>query len=241
METLEEAVDVNPGLCGSEDASARASLSSGLVSSWRFDCPSWTGSLAVVCSVVGFVLSLLMAVRHGNSLLCVWLVEGCPAQFPAGPWLRLSFLKTELTAEFGSSPNRLSAERTVNGRLLLLLQFTSASFFPMIILAGLLSSSGLSGTFGLSETLERSVDFLLPVEVSVTGGEAWKNLCRADCVFWAEAVQDLDGGGAAVTGFTTTLTGADSTDDGHAGACVRLALFNRSGPFWILGSEEEGL
>lgn len=46
-----------------------------------------------------------MAFRHGDSLLFVWLVEGCPAKFPAELWLHLSFLRLGLSAELGSSPN----------------------------------------------------------------------------------------------------------------------------------------
>lgn len=65
----------------------------------------WRLPLAGECTVVGLVLSLLMAFRHGDSLLFVWLVEGCPVQFPAGPWLHLSFLRLGLSAEPGSSPN----------------------------------------------------------------------------------------------------------------------------------------
>lgn len=132
----------------------------------------------------------------------------------------------------------------VNGRLLLLLQFSSASFFPMVVLTLLFSSSGLSGTFCLPKTLESSAGFLLPVEASVTGGAAWKNLCRADCVFWAEAVQDLEGG-VGLTGFTTIFSGADSTEVECGAGLDWLALFNRpaelAGPFLICGSDGEGL
>lgn len=114
----------------------------------------------------------------------------------------------------------------------------------MVVLALLFSSSGLSGTFGLSKTLEGSVGFLLPVEASVTGGAAWKNLCRADCVFWAEAVQDWEGG-VGLTGFTTIFSGADSTEEGRSAGWVWLALFSRpaelAGPFLIPASQEEGL
>lgn len=60
----------------------------------------------------------------------------------------------------------------VNGRLLLLLQFSSASFFPMVVLALLFSSSGFSGNFELPETLDSSVDRLLTVEASVAAGAA---------------------------------------------------------------------
>lgn len=82
----------------------------------------------------------------------------------------------------------------------------------------------------------------------MTGGAAWKNLCRADCVFWAEAVQDLEGPdwtGVGLTGFTTTFSGADSTEGGRGAGWVWLALFNRPTEmaclFLIPGSEEDGL
>ncbi len=117
----------------------------------------------------------------------------------------------------------------------------------MVILAllfSLSSSSGLNGTFGLSKTLEGSVGFLLPVEASVTGGGAWKNLCRADCVFWAEAVQDREGG-VGLIGFTPIFSGANSTEEGRGAGWVRLALFNRPpelvDSFLIPASQEEGL
>lgn len=140
---------------------------------------------------------------------------------------------------------RVSAERMVNGRLLLLLQFSSASFFPIVVLALLFSSLELSGTFGLPKTLEGSVGFLLSAEACVSGGAAWKNLCRAACVFWAEAVQDWEGG-VGLTGFRMTFNGADSTEEGRSGAgCVWLAPFDRTaelvGPFLIPTSEGEGL
>lgn len=120
---LEEVLDMDSGFSCSVKASASVSFRLSSVSKGlSFDCHSLTGSLAVVCTVVGLVLSLLMAFRHGGSLLFVWLVEGCPAQFPAGPWLHLSFLQAGLST--GSSPNRLSADLMVNRRLLLLLQFS---------------------------------------------------------------------------------------------------------------------
>lgn len=231
-----------------------------------------------------------MAFRHGDSLLFVWLVETCPAQLPAGPWLHLSFLKPGMSAELGSSPNlqrekaltislnnkshyktiqaterleiskhctkdvdsrkysewkahRISADRMVNRCLLLLLQFSSASFFPTVVLDLLLSSSGLSGTFGLPNTPEGSVGFLLLIEAPVTGGADWKNLCRAAWVFWAEAVQDWEGG-VGLSGIWTTFSGADSTEGCGAG-WVWLALFGwtaeLAGPFLIPTSEEKGL
>lgn len=86
--------------------------------------------------------------------------------------------------------------------------------------------------------------FLSPVVTSVTGGAAWKNLCLADCVFWAVDVHDSEGG-VGLTGFTTILSGANSTEEGRDAGWVWLALFNRPadmpGPFLIPGSEEEGL
>lgn len=140
--------------------------------------------------------------------------------------------------------HRISADWMVNRRLLLLLQFSSASFFPMFVLALLFSSSGLSGTFGLPETLNGSVGFLLPVEDSVTGAAAWKNLCRAVWVLWAEVVQDWEGGGG-LTGFSGAVSGADSTEEGRGAGWVWLALFNRpaelADPFLITVSEGEGL
>lgn len=212
-----------------------------------------------------------MAPRHGNSLLFAWLVEGWPAQCPAGPWLHLSFLKPELSVKLDSSANlcteraltisfntldtvgkfkknelnahHLSADRIVNGRLLLLLQFPSASFFPIITLAWLFSSSG--GTLGLPVTPDCSVGFLLSLEASVTCGAAWKNFCRAACVFWAEAVQDCEAGGG-VTGFRTLLRGADSTEGGRGDAWFWLPSFGGCTadlvrPFLIRAFEEEVL
>ncbi len=140
--------------------------------------------------------------------------------------------------------HRLSADLMVNGRLLLLLQFSAASFCPVFVLALLFSSSRLGVTFGLPETRESSVGFLLPTESSVTGGAAWKNLCRADCVFWAVGVQVLEGG-VGPTGFTTIFSGADSTEEGRCAGWVWLVLLNRltdmACPFLIPDSEEDGL
>lgn len=51
-----------------------------------------------------------MVFRHGGCWLFVWLLEGCPAQCPAGTWLHLSFLQPELSAELGSSPNLQGGE-----------------------------------------------------------------------------------------------------------------------------------
>lgn len=146
--------------------------------------------------------------------------------------------------EAKSKTHRVSAERTVNGRLLLLLQFSSASFFPIVVLALLFSSLGLGWAFGLPKTLGGSVGFLLSDVASVTGAVVWKNLCRAAWVLWAEAVQDW-GGGAGLTGFRTTLRGAESTEGGRGAGRVWLAPFNRTaevmGPFLIPTSEEEDL
>lgn len=140
--------------------------------------------------------------------------------------------------------HRLSADWMVNGRLLLLLQFSSANFFPVVVLALFFSSSRLSGTFGLPKTFEGSVGFLLPAEASLTGNAAWKNLCRADWVFCAEAVQDWEGG-VGLTGFTTMFSGADSTEEGRGAGWIWLALFNRpaelAGPCLSAASQEEGL
>lgn len=66
----------------------------------------------------------------------------------------------------------LPADRTVNKRLLLLLEFSSASFFPKVAWALFFSSLGLSETFGLPEPPEGSVCFLLLIETTVTGGAA---------------------------------------------------------------------
>lgn len=141
------------------------------------------------------------------------------------------------------SAHRLSADRMVNGRLLLLLQFSSANFFPMVVLV-LLLSSWLSGILGFPKTFDGSVGFLVPVETSVAGGGAWKNLCRADWVFWAEAVQDWEGG-IGLTGFTTMFSGADKTEEGRGAGWVWLTPFNRpaelAGPFLIPCAAGEGL
>lgn len=133
--------------------------------------------------------------------------------------------------------HRLPAERMVNGRLLLLLQFSSASFFPIVVLALVFSSSGLP------ETPETFAGFLSPVLTSVTGA-ARKKLCRANCVFLAEAVQDSDGG-VALTGFTAIFSGANSTEEGRGAGSTRLAPCDRpaemAGLFSTRDSEEGGL
>lgn len=91
--------------------------------------------------------------------------------------------------------HRRSADRMVKGRLLLLLRFSSASFFPAVALSSLWIFAGV----------------LSPAVTSATS--AWKNLCRADCVCWAEAVQDWEGG-LGLTGSTRAFRGASSTEDG---------------------------
>lgn len=134
--------------------------------------------------------------------------------------------------------HRLSADRTVNGRLLLLLRFSSASFFPVGAPAPLFSSPGLTG---LPKTLETSADFLSAGVTSLPGAAAWKNFCRADCVFWAVVVHDSEGG-AGLTGFATTFTGASSTEDGRGAGFFGLARAavggpaGAAGPFLLAGS-----
>lgn len=130
----------------------------------------------------------------------------------------------------------------VNGRLLLLLQFSSAIFLPIVVLALLFTSSGIE-IFGFPERPESSEGFLFPVVTSVTAGAVWKNLCRADCVFWAEAVQDLVGG-TGLAGFAAIFTGASSTEEGSGAGWVWLVLYDcpeMTGPALTPGSEEEGL
>lgn len=137
--------------------------------------------------------------------------------------------------------HRLSAGRTVNGRLLLLLRFSSASFFPVGVPALLFSSSGLTGIFGLPKTLETSAGLLSAGATSRTGAAAWKNFCRADCVFWAAVVHDSEGG-AGLTGFATTFTGASSTEDGRGAGFFGLARApvggraGAAGPFLLAAS-----
>lgn len=86
--------------------------------------------------------------------------------------------------------------------------------------------------------------FLLPIGVLASGGAAWKNLCRAACVFWAEAVQDGEGG-PGLTGVGSTLSGAERTDEGRGAGWAWLAPFvwtaDLAGPFMIPSSEETGL
>lgn len=84
----------------------------------------------------------------------------------------------------------------VNGRLLLLLQFSAANFFPISVLALLLPSS---------------LDFRLLTKGS---GGAWKNLWRSVWVLCADVVQDWEGGTGS-TGFKTIFNGADSTEEGR--------------------------
>lgn len=131
--------------------------------------------------------------------------------------------------------HRLSADRTVNGRLLLLLQFSSATFFPIDALALLLSSSRLPETLSSEGLLSR---------VPISGTAAWKNLCRADCVFWAEGVQG-SGGGVGLAGFTTISTGASSTEEGRGAGSGLPPLFNclaeMAAPNLISHSEEDVL
>lgn len=131
--------------------------------------------------------------------------------------------------------HRLSADRTVNSRLLLLLRFSSASFFPVGVPALLFSSSGLTGIFGFPKTLETSAGFLPAGATSRTGAAAWKNFCRADCVFWAVVVHDSEGG-AGLTGVATTFTGASrSTEDGRGAGFFGLARAPVGGPAGAAG------
>lgn len=126
-------------------------------------------------------------------------------------------------------------------RVLLLLQFSSASFLQIVALARLLSS-GPEGTFSLPE---RSEGFLLLGGASTTWGADWKNLCRAACVFWAEDVQGSGAAGAGLTGFRMMVTGIDSTEEWCEMGWVWLSLFGTTielaGPFFITGPEERGL
>lgn len=102
----------------------------------------------------------------------------------------------------------------VKGRLLLLLRFSSASVFPAVVPPSLLSFVGV----------------VSPVVTS-----AWKNLCRADCVFWAEAVQDLEGG-LGPTRSAGALKGASSTEEGRRAGSVSPLPLRRPGE-----TEEEPL
>jgi len=112
-----------------------------------------------------------------------------------------------------------------------------------MVVPALLSSPGpFSGTVALTRTLEGSAGFRLPTEASASGSAAWKNLCRAVCVFWAEAVQDWAGFGG-VTGFRTIFRGADGTEEGRGAGWVWPAPLKRTaelaGPFLTADSEEE--
>lgn len=83
------------------------------------------------------------------------------------------------------------------------------------------------------------------MEISVTCGTAWKNFCRAACVFWAEAVQDWEVGVGA-TSFKTLFSGADNTEGGCGEGRFMLASFSGRAaelvrPFLIRASEEEVL
>ncbi|TNN68060.1 hypothetical protein EYF80_021705 [Liparis tanakae] len=122
-------------------------------------------------------------------------------------------------------------------------QFSAASVFPAVVPA--LLSSPFRGTFALTRTLEGSAGFRLPTEAAASGSAAWKNLCRAVCVLWAEAVQDWAGFGGA-TGFRSVFRGADSTEEGRGGAgWVGPAPLKHTaepaGPFLTADSEEDGL
>lgn len=105
-----------------------------------------------------------------------------------------------------ASTHRWSADRMVKGRLLLLLRFSSASFFPAVALSSF-------WTFARALT---------------SASSAWKNLCRADCVFWAEAVQDLEGG-LGLTGSTGAFRGSSSTGDGRPLGSAPPAQLGRPG------------
>lgn len=156
--------------------------------------------MAVVCTAVGLVLSLLIVFRHCDSSLFARLVPVCLSQFPAASWLPLFFLKPGKSFETGSTQNlqrkkssqsnkvhihrnrlycsdtcRLSADLIVNRFLLLLLQFSPPSFFPIICLP-LFPSPELRGTFGSPEDM---MGFPFPVEDPATCGTVWKNLCLA--------------------------------------------------------------
>lgn len=102
----------------------------------------------------------------------------------------------------------------MKGRLLLLLRFSSASVISAGVPPSLLSFVGV---------------------VSPVVASARKNLCRADCVFWAEAVQDLEGG-LGPTGSTGALKGASSTEEGRRAGPVSPLLLRCPGE-----TEEEPL
>lgn len=115
--------------------------------------------------------------------------------------------------------HRRSADRMVNGRLLLLLllRFSSAGFFLAVALSSLWTFAGV---------------------LSPTATSAWKNLCRADCVFWAEAVQDSEGG-LGLTGSTGASRGASSTEDGRRVGSDLLVLLRRPGETWVAPCSDE--
>lgn len=108
----------------------------------------------------------------------------------------------------------------VKGRLLLLLRFSSASFFSAVALSSLWTFAGV----------------LSPAVTSASS--AWKNLCRADCVFWAEAVQDSEGG-LGLTGSMGAFRGASSTEDGRCVGSNPPALLRHPGETWVAPCSEE--
>lgn len=107
---------------------------------------------------------------------------------------------------------RLSADLIVKRFLLLLLEFSPPSFFP-ITCPTLFASEELRWTFGSPED---AMGFPFTVEGWVTC-TVWKNFCRAVWVFWAEAVQVWECW-TGLEDFGPTLIGADSTEDTVGGA-----------------------
>lgn len=132
---------------------------------------------------------------------------------------------------------RLSAVRMVNRcplLLLLLLQFSSASFLPIISLAEFFSSEPKE----IFRLLTWSAGFRIPAEASVTCGAAWKNFCRAAWVFWAEAVQDWDCG-LGFKAFRTVSAGADSTEEKRGACCFWVAPVGCKAPLLTSASKED--
>lgn len=115
------------------------------------------------------------------------------------------------------SPHRLSAERTVNLYvLLLLLLLRFASVFPVTARPLLFSSTALGRTCLCPDG---SAGLVLSAEASDVDGAAWKNLWRATCVFCADDVQDW-GGGVRPGGFGATVGAAGGTAVGRGAGWV---------------------
>ena len=173
---------------------------------WRKTEMNCLWHLSVRLLILSWVRLFLLDIPDWTHLAPIWLKRGrfCHVLNWAC-WRKLGRLQTCRWTGFviswmsdlqkAARTHRQSADRMLKGRLLLLLRFSSATFFPAVALSSL-------WTF---------VTVLSPSVTSATS--AWKNLWRADCVLWAEAVQDSEGR-LGLTGSTGAVTGASSTEDG---------------------------